>query len=118
MHQYRRGGSCSSDISRRVPGAALVQCLVNKRFYDLVSFTADRRHFADNQVTCSFEHPLLAEGERLSLGQKRKILQDFSYMKYAAGLHFFKKIFISVFPIRGGIREVSFERSEQSVAFG
>src|SRR6266446_10317192 len=96
--------------------AALTKGLVHQRLDYAFRLAAYGRQLAYYEVPCTFEHPFLAERERLAHRQVCEILQNFGDVKDVPSLHAFEEFLISVFPIDGGICEVRREGFQQPVA--
>src|SRR5712692_5608924 len=96
--------------------AALTKGLVHQRLDYAFRLAAYGRQLAYYEVPRAFEHPFLAERERLAHRQVCKILQNLGNVKDVPSLHSFEKFLIAVFPIYGGVREVRREGFQQPVA--
>jgi hypothetical protein len=101
----------------RMPGAGLHQCLIDAGFDVALWLATNGGQFRDYQVPGPFEHPLLAERQRLNLAEVTKMLEHVGNFKNVAGAHLFGKFLEAILPIVGRRRKVAGESFEKHIAF-
>jgi hypothetical protein len=78
---------------------------------------ARRCHFADEEVLRSFEHFLLAEGERLAAAEGNETLEDDGDFEEGPGAHAFGVLFEAVLPVVVRVKFAFFEEAQDLGGF-
>ena len=91
--------------------------LIYSRLNIAFGLAADGGQFGDNKVARPFQHPLLAERERLEIAQIGQMLEHIGYFKNISGAHFLRELFETIFPVVRRKREIIRQQLEEHFAF-